>query len=209
MSPSSSLKGRSNMWTRAVSFVIMTFYRFFLINTFKDTPLPSNEWHLQINQISLLFLFSYPRYHVRYSFVPCKYTPGRYHSSISFFHLSVSVPNCCCHSKLITAQDNSWRCLFFFHVPSYEKRLYWDKRKRKQSIRRTQHPRPHSPEQMHQQHVIMAQTGSLEEIKQKPWTWFRTFSEEPTHFVSCHVITPILSLLPAEARTGVTAINYY
>lgn len=65
-----------------------------------------------MNQICLLFLFSYPRYHVRYSFVPCKYTPGSYHSSISFFHLCVSIPNCCCHRKLITAQENSWRCVF-------------------------------------------------------------------------------------------------
>lgn len=73
--------------------------------------------------------------------------------------------------------------VFFFHVPSYEKRLYWGKRKRKQSIRRTQHPDPCSPEQMHRQHVITSQTGSLGEIKQKPWTWLRKFREEPTHSV--------------------------
>lgn len=132
-----------------------------------------------MNQISLLFLFSYPRYLVSYSFVPCKYTPGCYQSSISFFHLFVSISNCCCHSKLITAQESSWRCLLFFHVPSYEKRLYWGQRKRKQPIRRTQHPDPCSPEQMHRQHVITSQTGSLGEIKQKPWTWLQTFREEP------------------------------
>lgn len=151
------------------------------------------EWHLHMNQISLLLLFSYPRYHVRYSFVPCKYTPGCYHSSISFFHLLVSIPNCCCHSELITAQENSWSCLFLFHVPSYEKRLYWGKRKRKHSIRRTRHPRPCSPEQMHRQHVIRSQTGSPEGIKQKPWPRLRKFREEPTHFVSSRVITQILS----------------
>lgn len=165
------------------------------------------ELNLQKNPISLLFLFSYPCYHIRYSFVPCKYTPGCYHSSISFFCLFVSIPNCWCHSKSITAQENSWRCLFFFHVPSYEKRLYWGKRKRTQSIRRTWHPDPCSPEQMHRQHVIPSQAGRFREIKQKPWTWLSKFREEPTHFVSSVVITQIFYLLPAVARTVVSFKN--
>lgn len=73
------------------------------------------EGKLPVHQISLLFLFSYPCCHVRYSFVPCKYIC--YRGSISFCHLFVLIPNCFCDSKLTTAQENGWSVTFSFICP--------------------------------------------------------------------------------------------
>lgn len=86
-----------------------------LITTLSFTCLHSLRTLLLINgsiKISLFFLFSYSCYHLRYSFVPCKYVPCHHHTSIFLTYWFTSIQDRFCYGDK-TGMLNSTSFFFF------------------------------------------------------------------------------------------------
>lgn len=147
-----------NYFLHCVSFLSSHFYNLnilvalFPIYNSNDTKKCQKSF-TEASKLSSVFLFPYSCYHIRYSFVPCKYVVVIIHPSSSFirpFPSKIAIVVVKCDHSI----GNSYAYFFFFlSMPSYEKWLYWGRRKRKHSFR-TKRPGPSSYEQMHQAHVI-------------------------------------------------------
>lgn len=167
------------------------------------------EWELQMHQMSLFFLFSHSCYHVRYSFVPCKYVPGCYHS----FH--VILPSDRLHPNLILSQSNEhsagkWleRVCFSLMCPVM-KSGFTEARGRGNS--RSGGPNIPAPA------VLSRCTGSMwqhprQEVWERSKETFKLIIKvqgRTKELMFSHIISPIISLLPAVSRSVATVIYYY